>query len=349
MRASPAIASPILSQSRLIAKVYPNGEFTVGYDATRRMKKHPEPKEIPQREYWRKRLLGTPDTRRALAISRAMDIGLSIPANSPKTRRGSNGITSYGQRLVRNAAFLLEKKYTIKKLTFATLTLPGMSQEDMDSVCLDWSNIVKEVFKEIGRAYERNTQTKFTYVSVTEIQEKRYERSGEIGLHLHFVYVGKRKVADKWALSPSEIRGIWKRVVSRRCSGEYDFNASENLQRVKKSAASYLGKYLTKGVMATRRIIAEGRSHLLPTAWYSIARRLSSAVRRGVHRSPQLAKAIVRNLSKAEISKVIAYQGTITVDTKLCGPRIFGYYGRLTDEVIGKKDDDIIRLLDTLR
>lgn len=340
-----------ISVARIIAKVYPNGEFTLGYDSSKRVlssdvRSQPE---CVQNWFYPSLSDEIKGECRAIAAHRVMEstIGSSLVANSPKIRRGLRGISNRAARSVRNMAFILERENGKKRLSFTTVTLPEMSKSDHDNVTENWASVVKDFFKDIGREYSKKVDKRFEYVAVTEVQEKRFERTGYVGLHIHFVYAGRLSDKGNWILSPREVRDSWSKAVSRFCSEEYDFSASENCQRVRRSAEGYLGKYLTKGTKTVRRIIDEGCIHNLPSTWYSRSLTLAKRVNRQVRRSASVGDFLSKRFCRGATLNTVSFYRAITIESPSTGERIIGYVGKFKRAVDIYSVRDIMGLLTT--
>lgn len=228
--------------------------------------------------------------RRDVMYDPEMDVplGLSKVANSHKTEgkeqeaviRGLKGVTKYGQRMVRNAAYLMQKKYGPRQLAFLTVTIPG-SPEDTFEVSRRWSEIVRRYQQELKRMLERKGLPG-DIVGVTEIQPKRFKREGGMPLHLHLIF--RAAVSDfQWAFKSSDYQKVWERVVSTVCpfmKGK-SFVSSSNCQRVKETAAGYLGKYMSKGEKDIAEILEDcpGVIEALPSSWYNMTQNLRHAVK----------------------------------------------------------------------
>lgn len=200
-------------------------------------------------------------------------LGLSSVPNShslPKQRnqRGLKGLTSHGKRIIRNGIDYLQWRFGKKHLTFGTVTVPDVTEEENEAITREWSQIVRIFNQNIRRKLDAKTLPNWI-VSATEIQTERLRRSGIAALHLHFVYVGRHPKRG-WGLTPKQVRGAWRSAVISRVPSlsDRDFSASENLQQVRQSASSYLSKYVSKGQRALGDVAVDGERPL-PTSWYT--------------------------------------------------------------------------------
>lgn len=203
------------------------------------------------------------------------DLGSSTPANSRKTKRGYRGLTSRGKNLVREAAIGLETRYGKKRLTFWTVTLPHMTDEDYRNVCSNWSAVCKSLKEKIiYRLKEAGLPTHV--VAVTEMQPKRWENHGVPAWHLHLVFVGCPSTGG-WVIQPEEADNMWSSTVEKWCSNPYVWRSSSKLERIKKSVGRYLSKYLSKGVSVIDAV-EEMWPGCIPSSWYICTKSLRSWV-----------------------------------------------------------------------
>jgi hypothetical protein len=166
--------------------------------------------------------------------------------DSTVSRKKCLSMTKSMARNIRNAGFLLQELYGKDQLSFLTLTLPNVSQESINNIAAHWGKVVNHFLTWLGQKVKA-IGLPFEYVYCTEIQEKRKSKYGHTALHLHMVFVGKKRYSN-WAVTPIQCRKAWIRAIRNYCSEDYiDGRAVENLQKVKTSASGYLSKYLSKG------------------------------------------------------------------------------------------------------
>lgn len=206
---------------------------------------------------------------------------LTTVPNSPKAKRGQNGISTYGRLLVKNACWLMERAHPIDTITFLTTTLPPMDVLSNRYVVEHWADVVKFFVKKLGRRLQ-GAGLSGEVVGVTEVQEGRFSANSDfIGLHLHLLFVG-RKPYQSWVITPAEVEEFWKTAVgsvSARVAERCDFSRSTNLQRLKSSGAAYIGKYLSKGVKTVTQIKVKNPSITLPACWYTCTLSLRNKVK----------------------------------------------------------------------
>jgi len=218
----------------------------------------------------------------------------SQPINT-SDRRGLNGITAYGKRMVKSACAILQKRHGHQNLTFGTLTLPALMQGQLLMVSESWGYLKSRFSEELSRLLRRRGLDS-DWVDVTEIQAKRWRRRKEVALHLHYLHQGRRPGED-WAIKPSEIRDIWQRLLENLLGVEVDCTAATRIEQVRLDASHYLSKYMSKGGKLTQEITAAGRSHFLPSAWYGVSAALRREIKSAItHLTPQQAQLFLDNL-----------------------------------------------------
>jgi hypothetical protein len=191
------------------------------------------------------------------------------------------GITSRGKRMVRSGAAILEDKYGRECITFGTATLPPLLAEEIIMVCNGWSDLTRQFFQEVGRLLERRGLST-EYLSVTEIQEKRFDRWGQVMPHLHWLMQGRLNRRSHWLILPGEIQAIWQRLLSNLLGRSIDCSAATRIEKPRKSLRAELGKYLSKGGAVIKKIVEAGKADLLPSAYYNASQSLKQEVKQAI-------------------------------------------------------------------
>lgn len=177
---------------------------------------------------------------------------------------------------------MLSKEVGRYRLTFATVTLPDLPHEEMALVQSRWHEVVDNYRREMSRKLRR-WGLSGEIVSVTEIQEERYEKSGFPVLHLHALFVGMG-TSGGWAIGTADHDRIWRKSIYLVLGGPLpDFGTACQLASVEKDVEGYLGKYMSKGISAIARVVESGYDWVLPKQWWScsrsIVRRMSKEMR----------------------------------------------------------------------
>lgn len=201
---------------------------------------------------------------------RLPSLGLSKEINShstpqkPRKPRGSLGISTYQRRLTRWAVGDMERSAGIKHLSFLTWTLPT---EIPSMTKQEWAEVTRQATQSLSRALQR-AGLPGHIVGVVEVQMNRFRKHGGMPLHLHLVFEG-RHPKSSWALSYEQLRDIWKNALMNVIKNIQvnEWGATTDIQRVKKSAAGYLGKYMSKGLKDVAELAASGQQECIPAAW----------------------------------------------------------------------------------
>lgn len=310
-------------------RIWPDGQFTLGYAASAGLERLESAKELANKSV---PLIGLAIDSNSHSNRGHVDDGRGVGRDSPEPARGQKGITTHQRRVISNAVQFLQRRHGRKRLSFVTLTLPDLTFEESWMVSSNWSTIVRVFFQRLGRWQSKLGITPH-YASCTEMQPHRMERDGHPALHLHFVMVGKARGRKGWAFKPKFIRKLWRDTVQPYLYEEKDWSASENVQQVKRNAAAYLGKYISKGGAVASPPCPCGTGWSLPSQWINVSSKLRRWVLNHVMRSPEMFELLESALKCSDPSKIFHYwrAGTIP-DLNTPGPHF--YYGRIKGEFL---------------
>jgi hypothetical protein len=214
-------------------------------------------------------------------------------SNSPLEPKLRKGLSFRGRRIIRNLAHSLQSRFSKHDLAFLTLTVPNKSPEYLEAVRLKWGQIVSRFLNAVSQKYRRNWNRALPYVSVTELQEKRFILHKELAPHEHIIYHA-RDVNGGWLYSPRQIRKLWSRCITECLSGGEtelpvlsEYSACENLVTVRKDASRYLSKYLSKGSGENKLRGSNGDKYdtqlnQVSGRWYRASRCCYKAVNKGI-------------------------------------------------------------------
>lgn len=296
-------SGPIGGKTGLNAKLYPNGEVVVYKPRTFKMEPMAKPHQYDEAGLFCACMRAYGTVAPAL-LAGLLPLGLSplpifdsnpeasvlAPGKIAAARgiKGQKGITSYGARIVRNCAHLLESSVQVGRCIFATVTVPNLPIQAIGAIHENWNQVVELYRLSLRRALQRKGLSGES-VTVSEIQEKRHQRTGLPVLHLHSVFVGVT-ASGKFAIAPKEHDRMWYAALSSVVDIDWsDITSACNLQRVKKSAAGYLGKYMSKGSKAVITARANGFERWLPKHWWNASRSLTRRVKANTRRIDYLA------------------------------------------------------------
>lgn len=206
-----------------------------------------------------------------------------ILTEPPKSRKKCESMTKNMARNIRNGVYLLEEKYGKDNLSFLTLTLPNLSAEGLASCCANWDTMTHNFLKWLRTKADKHGYS-IEYVYCTEIQEKRFTNRGEYAPHLHVVFRGRIGRKSNWIITPKMARKEWARQIKSCTSEFFTTSALENIRRIKKSAARYLGKYMSKNSNCVPQGDRERFTALLHTQWGGMSRQTSRDIRKNTIR-----------------------------------------------------------------
>lgn len=254
--------------------------------------------------------------------------------SSQKTKKyGLKGITSYGRKVVRNIAYLFQESDEPEKLCMGTLTIPNFSEDAERKICSKWAYLTSRFFQAVKRRYAKFNR-QFHYVSVTEIQPKRWAESHQVGLHLHFLY---RAYYDnrsgRYLLDANWVRSTWRRLLYNLLEGSQPVeNPNYRFDKVKTSAAAYMGKYMSKGGNICEEVLEIKGEEYLPSQWWSADLESKRLLKSKIIVCRGKAASALLDLCRHESDKDFFYCFPVIIETPACGARIVGYHGRLTKE-----------------
>lgn len=326
------------SGSDFVGKLWPNGEFGLGFQKRSQMT-HKVKEEVSVFENPTKPEMLAYACRQAIRQRWCDETGNSLPSlglsphvkSHKRQKRGLKGISSYGRKMVRSGAYLLQKRYGRNRLSFLTLTLPSVSVEQSYEISRNWSEIVRKFLQSLGRLLRRRSMPA-TVVGCTEIQESRLESSGVLGLHLHLVFVG-RSARSGWVVSYKEARKLWKRELDRVLGEDLNCDSTENMERVKKDAEQYLGKYMSKGLSSVQSLVNQGLGDVLPSSWWCMTMELRRWIALSMRRLEGEGASLFVRLVEID-AEVFLYHKPVEI-TMGDGEKLkVGYFGKLKREFI---------------
>lgn len=260
-------------------------------------------------------------------------------SRSPRGSYGKHGITGFGKRFVRNSAILLERKYSKTRLGFVTCTLPTFPECIQRRINGVWGEIVRRFYQKIKRHLQK-LDVPFQYIGVTEIQEKRYHTTGVPVPHLHFVYVCRKSISDRYYMYICQIHRAWNHAVREGIgySGyplkypEHSDCGGVHAKVVKKSVAAYLGKYVSKGCKVIADMQENGWTEF-PKQWWNADMQTKEMYKSALINVDQIACAdIFYNAAEYLADGIFTYVHWIFIEFDGTD-RCVGLYATLSDEI----------------
>lgn len=347
---NPFLVPKILArpQPHLRGSISPSGRFTLGSlpkSPPNAVHKESQPDEEKMRELSREDFFYNPFGGKKCPLLLSMSgnaprdenaIGSSSPVISRKRgKRGSRGISAKSADSIKYWVGQLERKYGRKRLSFLTLTVPDFQGSLREQLQEAWAEIVHRFVDELKRILRRSGAATDAVFGCTEIQIKRSERDGWNVPHLHLVFVGRATVRGHWFVSPASIRRLWKRMVGNQLPiDSYDFGASENLQQVRRSAARYLGKYLSKQSSKSRTPTDSGEWH--PTEYIVCGRKFRREFKSLTYGGSDIAEYLLECFRRHTVlSGWYAYP--ICIESSI-GKQVVGWVGHCDEFIVNARE-----------
>lgn len=261
------------------------------------------------------------------------NIGLSsIPRCRKAAREGLKGITNYGKRMINEGCYVLKQLIGIRNLGLYTLTCPYTQDNLVEEFAKNWSVIVKRFLERVKRMYESRGAI-FYYVAAIELQERRYERCGQVCPHLHYI-AQCRNGTGKFIASANELRAIWSDVCFNAVGTVAEVGASLDCVVVRKDPSAYLAKYMSKGGRIVAEV-AERTPHLLPKRWWSMSTNLRKTIKTfSLKLSGSKADVLWFINTNDEYHAKLVWSSKVFATLASSGEVCIGYCGQLTSEMV---------------
>lgn len=183
---------------------------------------------------------------------------------------GKLGITGYGRKMVKSAATLIQKMPG-KRTTFATVTMPTLPRHLRRELALAWPEFVRQLVQWLSRQLKKQGLPPLI-CSVTEIQPGRLSEYREAYLHLHLVWPNHWAKEGNWAIDVDCLRSWCSEFLQRRGLWVADAWVNVDVKRVKKTAAGYLSKYMSKGSDELLAFAEDCGWDALPGQWWNLSK-----------------------------------------------------------------------------
>lgn len=206
-------------------------------------------------------------------------LNLSDAPNSHKRpRRGLNGISGYGQQMIKACGFLMGERWPRHRKTLGTITLPPMLPEVRRTVVEVWPELTRQLLQRLARQLGKRSLPKVV-CSVTEVQPKRLVESGEAYLHWHLLWLNQPGKKGNWAVDPVDLSAWVSDLLYRTVPGYTGGHINVNVKPVKGEAARYLAKYMSKGKQQVAEALTDWGEDNCPRTWWNMTKPARDMVR----------------------------------------------------------------------
>lgn len=329
-----------------LLKIYPSGRIT----ACRRRKTANQPAlqrhRLSEDAQFNLRQMDIHGVKVAIAALKATKkpdpLGLSSVANSTanahnptktvRARRGSHGISSKSRQQIKDSATLIEERYGKERLAFITYTIPDRLVPEIHQ---NWTKIIHNLRRRFIRALQKAGLPE-DLIMVTEYQEGRLERTGQAVLHLHIVFVGRFK-KQHWEYSCEYYKQHWRECCNEYCSErgrKAEWLASTRVEGIKKSCASYLSKYLSKGTATLNSIRDKCPDCFIPSSWHCLTRSLRKWVRAETRHIEGESASTLFDWITGNATTLLKFNRYIKVPTTDGRGLVVGWYGQLQNRLL---------------
>lgn len=315
------------SRSYPSGTMWPHGEWSLGY-----AREAPAPTEWNDDPFVG---LGVDDVAMAQrAAEGAEPLNLSDASNSHRPPRGGNGITGYGQQMIKALGFLMGEKFPRHRKTLGTITLPPMPPEARIEVVQKWSELTRELLQWLSRRLTAKGLPPLV-CSVAEVQPKRLTDHGEGYLHWHLLWLNHPGKHGNWAIEPNDLRSWLESLLVRKVTSYPGGHVNVNTKRVEGEAARYLAKYMSKGKQQIKEAMEDWGEGVHPSTWWNMTKPARDWVKTHTSKGRavgDLLDSFLQFAFSTQIDDVYAFLRHIEMEFD--GVRYtVGWRGRFTDQV----------------
>jgi hypothetical protein len=338
-------------------KVWPNGEFTLGYSRDGQLSPELEewtwtggskglsPSELDARleclHGWLDAVAEVYSVSGRLA---AALLTLSSASNSHEAKEplkyGLNGLTNHGAKTLRSACFLLEEKFGKEDVCMATFTVPRLSQAERVAVARGWGVLTNRLVQYLKRELVEQGRPPLI-CGCAEIQSSRLESRSEGYLHLHVVWPAHSNNGRRWAVKAEDARAWWKSALERIIGRELPCLPRIETAIVEFGVEHYMGKYLSKGSDdCLGQFVADLGYESVPGQWWFASSEMKSWIKENTLGGRNLG-ALLEAYIEHTVTKGTGdgFEWLRHVDLTLSGRLVtVGYVGRLDRRTKGELD-----------
>lgn len=189
------------------------------------------------------------------------------PVSRPD-RYGKKGMTGYGKKMVKSIGALIDRYYPYHRTTFATITMPSLPGPLRRELAQQWPDLVRQLMQWLKRRLARKGLPQ-VIVSVTEIQPKRLEATGEGYLHLHLMWLNPPKGLGGWSVRVENLKAWVSDYLIRKGIWTQDSHINVDTRSVKGEKSRYLAKYASKGTSEIEAFASDCGWESVPSQWWN--------------------------------------------------------------------------------
>jgi hypothetical protein len=264
----------------------------------------------------------------------------SKSSNRPD-RYGKKGITGYGRKMVKSAGALIDRFWPSHRVTFCTITMPTLSKPLRVDLAKLWPKLVNRLMEWLRRELVRSKMPEFV-VSVTEIQPRRLEETGEGYLHLHLLWMNHPSPKAGWAVRVERLRAWLADWLIRNGMWEEDSHVNVDTRSVKGEKSRYLAKYASKGSAEIEEFARDCGWDCVPSQWWNCSNQARRKIKDHTLEGRDIGKfldALINDVFDSDDFSGLRY--LYHVDIEVGGKRVnAGWRGAFTDTAY----DDIFSL-----
>lgn len=205
-----------------------------------------------------------------------------LRADVDRSKYGKKGITGHGKKMVRSVGALIDRDYPRHRVTFCTITMPELPQAMRKELARCWPEMVRQLLQWLTRHLERRGLPKVV-CSVTEVQPRRLQASGEGYLHLHLLWLNHPGKEGNWAIHVLNLRAWVSHFLQKRGLWVTDAHVNTDVRSVKGSKASYLSKYVSKGGDVIAEFAEDNGWDVVPGQWWNLTKAARDWVKANLH------------------------------------------------------------------
>ena len=258
-----------------------------------------------------------------------------IPNSQKKPRRGVNGITGFGQQMIKACGHLMQESWPEHRKTLGTITLPEMSAEARAEVVEKWSELTRQLLQWVNSRLKRQGLPPVV-CSVTEVQPRRLKRLGEGYLHWHLLWLNHPGKAGNWAVAPNELRAWLSKLLLRKISAYQGGYVNVDTKPVRGVVAAYLAKYMSKGKQDIAEAMEDWGEENCPRTWWNMTKAARDMVNAATFRGARVGEVLEQCVLLAcdsDPGETFDYLAPIVMEVN-GDLRQMGWVGRFKPEVM---------------